>query len=83
MENETEGDTAECSAETIDSPAAVDIPTDAALWVRDLAHQANRSNKCPRCGGEFDEWRENWAGEEYCPFCGLRATEYDPEGDGE
>lgn len=64
------------------SPAAVDLPTDAALWVRELAESASRSNKCPRCGGEFDEWFEPaFRGLDRCPFCDLEKGHYDPEAD--
>ena len=65
----------------LDSPAAVDIPTDAALWVRDLAESVSRSFKCPSCGGEFDEWHEPFYGPHpECPFCGVSQGEHDPEG---
>jgi len=40
-----------------------------------------RNYKCPKCGGEFNQWDEKEERgitvKEVCPFCGLERGEYD------
>lgn len=46
--------------------------------VERLEESTGYNYRCPRCGGEFDEWDGSPTNdvEKFCPFCGKMKYEY-------